>query len=252
MAENKQNLKVTIKTPELRFAVMNKTHVTARSMQAAGTLNYEAAAAMQVSEDNENSYELVRAITDALAEVKVELGEYLNEENTTADNLIPKTVEAEAELTEESATTGRTWSSTQSSTNWIHKATITNLMKNGRAFFQRSGSTTWIELTVNGNEVSFIDTTNSVVAADKVKYDDVTAADGVTFAFELPSNFNSAAADALGAGIHEFVVGRAIYSWYRQTVPTLAEACRVDAEAALDRVKKALYKRKRPDRPYQS
>lgn len=184
MAENKQELKVTIKTPELRFAVMNKTHVTARSMQAAGTLNYEAAAAMQVSEDSENSYELVRAITDTLAEVKVELGEYLNEETTTADNLIPAAVEAEAGSTDPSTTPP-------------------------------------------------------------------TPLDQVVFDFELPSNFNSAAADALGAGIHEFVVGRTIYAWYRQTVPALAEACKVDAEAALDRVKKALYKRKRPERPYQ-
>ena len=79
MAENKKNLAVTIQTKELKFAIMNKTHVTARSLQAAGKLNYEAAAHMQASEDLENSYELIRAISNAIAETKVELGEYLNE-----------------------------------------------------------------------------------------------------------------------------------------------------------------------------
>lgn len=168
MAENRQPLTVTIQTKELKFAIMNKTHVTARSLQAAGKLGYEAAAHMQASEDLENSYELIRAICNAIAETKVELGEYLNETTTATDNLIDSAVE------------------------------------NGQA---------------------------------------------VVLSFLLPSNYNSAAADALGGGIHEFVVGRSIYEWYRQTCPEIAEACKVDAEAALDRAKKALYKRSRPERP---
>lgn len=168
MAENKKNLVVTIQTKELKFAIMNKTHVTARSLQASGKLNYEAAAHMQASEDLENSYELIRAISNAIAETKVELGEYLNESVTETSNLINSHVES---------------------------------------------------------------------------------GEAVTLNFLLPSNYNSAAADALGGGIHEFVVGRSIYEWYRQTCPEIAEACRVDAEASLDRAKKALYKRRRPERP---
>lgn len=168
MAESKKDLKVTIQTKELKFAIMNKSHVTARSLQAAGELNYEAAAHMQASEDLENSYELIRAISNAIAETKVELGEYLNEETTETNNLISSKVE------------------------------------NGEA---------------------------------------------VVLDFLLPSNYNSAAADALGGGIHEFIVGRSIYEWYRQTCPKVADTCKVDAEAALERAKKALYKRSRPDRP---
>lgn len=168
MAESKKDLKVKIQTKELKFAIMNKSHVTARSLQAAGKLNYEAAAHMQASEDLENSYELIRAISNAIAETKVELGEYLNEEVEETTNLISSAVE------------------------------------NGEL---------------------------------------------VTLDFLLPSNYNSAAADALGGGIHEFIVGRSIYEWYRQTCPEIAEACKADAEAALDRAKKALYKRSRPDRP---
>jgi hypothetical protein len=168
MAENKKNLTVTIQTKELKYAIMNKTHVTARSLEASGKLNYEAAAHMQASEDSENSYELLRAINNAIAETKVELGEYLNETVTSTDNLIKEAVE------------------------------------NGEA---------------------------------------------VTMTFLLPSNYNSAAADALGGGVHDFVVGRSIYEWYRQTVPEIADACKADAEAALERAKKALYKRSRPSRP---
>ena len=96
MAENKKNRTVTIQTKELKFAIMNKTHVTARSLQAAGKLNYEAAAHMQASEDLENSYELIRAISNAIAETKVELGEYLNETTTATDNLIDSDVEIQA------------------------------------------------------------------------------------------------------------------------------------------------------------
>lgn len=168
MAESKKDLKVKIETKELKFAIMNKTHVTARSMEAAKKLNYEAAAHLQASEDLENSYELIRAISDAVAETKVELGEYLNEETTETSNLINNKVEL------------------------------------GQA---------------------------------------------VTLDFLLPSNFSSAAADALGAGVHEFIVGRSIYEWYRMTCPEIAEACKADADAALNRAKKALYKRSRPERP---
>ena len=73
--------------------------------------------------------------------------------------------------------------------------------------------------------------------------------EAVVLAFKLPTNFNSAAADALGAGIHEFVVGRACYAWYRQTNMKIADACNKDAEVSLDRAKRALYKRSRPEAP---
>lgn len=168
MGENKKNLKVKIQTKELKFGIMNKTYVTARSLQASGKLNFEAAAHIQASDDLENSYELIRAISNAIAETKVELGEYLNEEVTETSNLISEDVE-------------------------------------------------------------------------KGKM--------ITLNFLLPSNYNSAAADALGGGIHEFIVGRSIYEWYRQTYPEIAAACNADAQAALDRAKKALYKRSRPERP---
>lgn len=167
MSEPK-TLSVKIETKELKFAIMNKTHVTARSLQASGKINFEAQAHMQASDDEENSYELMRAISNAIAETKVQLGEYLEEETTETSNKLNAKVE-------------------------------------------------------NGEQI--------------------------VLEFQLPSNYNSAAADALGSGIHEFIVGRAIYEWYRQTCPEIADACRADAEASLELARKSLYKRSRPSRP---
>lgn len=168
MEGNKKEFTVTIQTKELKYAVMNKTHATARSLQASGKLNYEAAAQVQVSDDGENAYELARAISDAISEVKVELSEYLEGKSSEADNLIKSQVENDAP---------------------------------------------------------------------------------VVLSFLLPSNFNSASAEALGSGIHGYIVGRAIYNWYRLAVPELAEACNAEAAAALVLAKSSLYKRIRPSRP---
>ena len=212
------NFVVTIKTPELRYAVMNKTHVTARSLEAAGKLNYEASAHMQASEDPENSYELVRAITSAIAETKVELGEYLNEEHSTADNLIPDAVEAEAYETFDTT----------------------------KAYSQND------EVYYSGDEKDYkFNQAKTAGAWDSTKVSEITnPRDQIQLGFYLPSNFNSASSEALGAGVHDFIVGRTIYAWYRQTVPEIAAACKADADEMLVRVKKVLYQRKRPSRPY--
>lgn len=213
------NFIVTIKTPELRYAVMNKTHVTARSLEAAGKLNYEAAAHMQASEDPENSYELVRAITSAIAESKVELNEYLNEEHTSTDNLIPAAIEADVVDDFDPSAQYEIGDQCKYTDGKYYE------------FIQRHNGA-W-----NASDVSEIT-------------DPKLVKDQIVLGFYLPSNFNSASAEALGAGVHDFVVGRTIYAWYRQTVPDLAAACKADADEMLIRVRKALYQRKRPSRPY--
>ena len=168
MQDNIQTVTVTLQTKELKYAIMNKTHLTARSLRAAGKLGYESESHMQASEEPDNMYELDRAIGDTIAVLKVELGEYWSEYTTTTNNLVNSSVE------------------------------------DGQA---------------------------------------------VTFSFLLTSNYNRAAADALSSGIHECVVNRSIYMWYRMTCPEIAEACKVDAELALARAKRALYSRVRPERP---
>ena len=213
------NFVVTIKTPELRYAVMNKTHVTARSLEASGKLNYEASAHMQASEDPENSYELVRAITSAVAETKVELGEYLNEEHTSTDNMIPAAIEAD--VVEDFDSTKNYAVGDQCK------------YTDGKYYvFNTAHTGAW-----NASDV------DEITDPKDVK-------DQIALGFYLPSNFNSASSEALGAGVHDFIVGRTIYAWYRQTVPDLAAACKADADEMLIRVRKALYQRKRPSRPY--
>ena len=168
MADNEKRIPILIQTKELKFAIMNKTHVTARSLQASGKLTYEATSNAQQTEFKEEGYELNRAISDAIAEAKLALSEYLVDETDKTDNLVRKAI-------------------------------------------------------YNG--------------------------DALTLTFQFPSNYNNAAVDELGSAIHDFIVGRSIYDWYRQTYPEIAEACRIDAMAALGRAKEAQYKRRRPERP---
>lgn len=168
MAENKKNVNVTLEVKELMFDVMNKTHLTGVSRQAEGTENYEAAAHMQASEDNEHSYQLRRSITNSFSELKVALGEYLSENGSTTDNKIKKAVDEDGQL---------------------------------------------------------------------------------TLAFSLPSNFNNSACDSLGAGLHEYIVDMTIFDWFTITNKTDAADYKSLAEAALERTRRALYKRERPTRP---
>lgn len=88
---------VTIKTAEVRHDIKNRIHITARSMEA-GDAGYESVSAMQPDDNDDNSYDVSRAIGDALTDVKLETGEYLDETHSTADNLIAYAVETDAEV----------------------------------------------------------------------------------------------------------------------------------------------------------
>lgn len=99
MAENKKTVSVTLEVKELIFDVMNKTHLTGTSRKAQGVANYETAANMQASEDNEHSYQVRRSLTNAFAQLKVDLGEYLNETATTSNNLVNSAVDNDSQLT---------------------------------------------------------------------------------------------------------------------------------------------------------
>jgi len=71
----------------------------------------------------------------------------------------------------------------------------------------------------------------------------------LTLAFQLPSNFNNSACDSLGSGLHEYIVDMAIYDWFIITDKADAADYATLSTAALERTKKALYKRERPTRP---
>ena len=67
--------------------------------------------------------------------------------------------------------------------------------------------------------------------------------------FLLPSNYNNASADALGNGIHSYLVDMALGEWFAITSPEDANAYIQHSGVSLENVKRALYKRSRPKRP---
>ena len=74
--------------------------------------------------------------------------------------------------------------------------------------------------------------------------------DGVlTLAFELPSDYNNASADSLGNGIHSYLVDMALGDWFSITNKEDADTYIQHSAVSLENVKRALYKRSRPDRP---
>ena len=166
--EKKQIVKVNIDTATVLYDVRNKAYITGNSRMAAGTANYEAGSKMQASEDNEETDQLNRSFTTYFTGLKSKLGEYLDEETTTTNNLIAQKIEEEGVL---------------------------------------------------------------------------------TLAFRLPTNYNNASADALGAGIHAYLVDLILADWFNITNPQDSKTYTEHAGVMLEDVKSALYKRSRPTRP---
>lgn len=71
----------------------------------------------------------------------------------------------------------------------------------------------------------------------------------LTLAFELPSNYNNASADSLGNGIHAYLVDMALSDWFAITNKEDADTYVAHSSISLENVKRALYKRSRPERP---
>lgn len=166
--EKKQIVTVNIDVATVLYDVRNKAYITGNSRMASGAVGYEAGSKMQASEDNEEDDELKRNMTTYFCTLKSKLGEYLDEETTTTDNLIKDLIENEGVL---------------------------------------------------------------------------------TLAFRLPTNYNNASADALGAGIHAYLVDLILANWFSITNPQDAKGFTEHAAAMLEDVRAALYKRSRPKRP---
>ena len=100
MAEKKKNLTVVQEVKELMYDIMNKAYLTGQAREASGDgSNYEAASNMQASEDEDNSYQLRRSIANSFAALKSLLGEYLDEDKTTSNNLISREIDDDGQLT---------------------------------------------------------------------------------------------------------------------------------------------------------
>ncbi len=168
MAENKKTLTVTLQVKELVYDIQNKTYLTGQTRESEGTKTYEAASNMQASDDEENSYQIRRSLSNAVSSLKSLLGEYLSEDRSTSDNLINKEIDTGGEL---------------------------------------------------------------------------------TLAFELPGNYNNSSADALGSGIHAYLVNMALGDWFAITDKDDAQTYIANSAVSLENVRRALYKRSRPERP---
>lgn len=168
MAEKKQIIQVKQSVALILYDVRNKAYITGNSRMASGTVGYEAGSKMQASEDTEEDDQLKRSLTTYFTGLKSKLGEYLDEETTTTNNVISDTIEGEGVL---------------------------------------------------------------------------------ELGFRLPTNYNKASVDALGAGIHAYLVDMVLADWFNITDPADAKNYIDHAAVQLEDVRSALYKRSRPNRP---
>ena len=167
MAESKKTLTVIQEVKELIYDIQNKAYLTGQAREAGG-MGYQAASNMQASDDDENSYQIRRSLANAFSSLKSLLGEYLNEDKTTSDNLVNKEIDNDGQLSLE---------------------------------------------------------------------------------FLLPPNYNNASADSLGNGIHAYLVDMALGDWFTITNKEDAQTYISHSAVSLETVKRALYKRSRPERP---
>lgn len=89
------------------------------------------------------------------------------------------------------------------------------------------------------------DTTTS----DNKIYEEIDNDGQLTLTFLLPSNYNNASADSLGNGIHTYLVDMALGDWFAITNKEDAETYIAHSAVSLETIKRALYKRSRPNRP---
>ena len=167
ITENKNTLTVIQQVKELVYDIQNKTYLTGQAREVTGK-NYQVASNMQADDDSENSYQIRRSLANAFSSLKSLLGEYLNEDNTTRDNLMNEEIDNNGKLSLE---------------------------------------------------------------------------------FLFPSNYDNASADALGNGIHSYLVDMALGEWFAINSPEDANVYIQHSEVSLENVKYALYKRSRPERP---
>ena len=89
------------------------------------------------------------------------------------------------------------------------------------------------------------DTTTS----DNLLSDEIDNDGELTMSFLMPSNYNNSSVDSLGAGIHSYLVDMALADWFTITNKEDAQTYIERTAMDLETVKRALYKRSRPDRP---
>ena len=90
----RKTLTITLVMSEILYDIMNKTHLTGRSRETGN--NHEEVANMKANEDEENINQILRSIGNAFTNLKTKVSEYLEDEGTTANNIL---IDAETNLT---------------------------------------------------------------------------------------------------------------------------------------------------------
>ena len=98
MAENKKNLTIIEEVEELIFDIRNKTYLTGQAREAEGGKSYQAVSNMQVSNEDENSYQIRRSLENAFSSLKSQLCEWLQEERTMSDNRVDTEIDNNGQL----------------------------------------------------------------------------------------------------------------------------------------------------------
>lgn len=89
------NVKLEVK--EIIFDIQNKAFLTGQAQEAGG-VNYEAASNMQVSDDEENSYQIRRSLSTSLAVLKSIVSEYLTNESSESDNKLDSDIDEDGTI----------------------------------------------------------------------------------------------------------------------------------------------------------
>ena len=98
MAENKKDLTIIEEVEELIFDIRNKTYLTGQAREAEGGKSYQAVSNMQVSNEDENSYQIRRSLENAFSSLKSQLCEWLQEDRTMSDNRVVAEIDNDDQL----------------------------------------------------------------------------------------------------------------------------------------------------------
>lgn len=90
-------INVELEVKEIIYDIQNKAFLTGQAREAGG-INYEAASNMQVSDDEENSYQIRRSLSTSLAVLKSILSEHLTNESDNSNNKLDDEIDNDGNI----------------------------------------------------------------------------------------------------------------------------------------------------------
>lgn len=90
-------INVELEVKEIIYDIQNKAFLTGQAREAGG-INYEAASNMQVSDDEENSYQIRRSLSTSLAVLKSILSEHLTNESDNSNNKLDDDIDNDGKI----------------------------------------------------------------------------------------------------------------------------------------------------------